>query len=111
MEFDEIELERLMRLITISDESSLTHATNRPYYFVIFNNRKWSDHFQRRRTQEMQQQQHSLHPNRPTSDAARQLSLDDHFSLELQKLVTQYIQHTTRPFPLKFFVDLTDPKR
>ena len=51
------------------------------------------------------------HPNRPTSDAARQLSLDDRFSLELQKLVTQYIQHTTRPFPLKFFVDLTDPKR
>ena len=46
-----------------------------------------------------------------TRDLARQLCLDDHFSLELQKLVTQYIQHITRPFPLKVFVDLTDPKR
>ncbi|CAF5034958.1 unnamed protein product, partial [Rotaria sp. Silwood1] len=35
-------------------------------------------------------------------------SLDDIFVTELKKLITDYIQRTTRPLPLKYFLDFTE---
>ena len=36
------------------------------------------------------------------------ISLDDQFVQELRKLINNYMQHTTRPFPLKYFLNLTE---
>lgn len=35
-------------------------------------------------------------------------SIDEQFVSDLRKLINDYLQRTTRPFPLKYFVDLTE---
>jgi hypothetical protein len=36
------------------------------------------------------------------------LSMDDLFIAQLRQLIDDYMQHTKRPFPVKYFIDLTN---
>ena len=35
-------------------------------------------------------------------------SVDDQFITQLRQLLNDYMQRTTRPFPLKYFLDFTE---
>ena len=60
-----------------------------------------------------EQQQHVIDPSLSTmvKNEPEDESLDDWFVMELKKLIHVYMQHTTRPFPMKYFLDLTDHSR
>ncbi|CAF3104657.1 unnamed protein product [Rotaria sp. Silwood2] len=90
------------------------------YCFVIFNNPKWSYILNSKsanipkQNNQQQQQQQRLQPtiNRHAPSIVKtekeDMSLDDQFIAQLRKLIKDYIQHTTRPLPLKYFLDLTE---
>ena len=35
-------------------------------------------------------------------------ALDDQFIAHLRRLINDYMKHTKRPFPIKYFLDFTD---
>lgn len=109
MNSDQMELERIIQWILNSDQAS-SNILNRPYFFVIFNNRQWSDYFRQQRTEEMQQRNLTTPPVIPYQSAneLQQSMLDRRFHYDLHQLVDSYIQQTERTFPLKSFIDFTD---
>jgi len=44
----------------------------------------------------------------PANAPIQDLSADEQFIVDLRKIINDYLQRTTRPFPLKYFIDLTD---
>ncbi|CAF2899009.1 unnamed protein product [Rotaria sp. Silwood2] len=100
---------------------------NQRYCLIIFNNPRWSRILHKGSTnipkQNMEQQQKQLISEQsqgnfhgtfnPTVQSSvktenNDTSLDDVFVKELKKLITDYIQRTTRPLPLKYFLDFTE---
>ncbi|CAF1345326.1 unnamed protein product [Rotaria sp. Silwood1] len=120
---------------TTGPEQSFTPTTHmttskcQPYCLVIFNNPRWSRILHKTSTQmpktnpreakqqpqAASQQHHHENLQASTNKTVQSLvkpevkenSLDDIFVTELKKLITDYIQRTTRPLPLKYFLDFT----
>ncbi|CAF1366095.1 unnamed protein product [Rotaria sordida] len=90
------------------------------YCLVIFNNPKWSEILHRKsaniptQMDQQQVQQQTLQPKIDRSvqslvkNEKQDRSLDDQFIAQLRQLIKEYIKHTTRPLPLKYFLDLTE---
>ncbi|CAF4491386.1 unnamed protein product [Rotaria sp. Silwood2] len=105
--------------------TTVADSNHQQFLFIIFNNPKWSRILNKRsenvpiqseqQGQQQQGQQQRLQPvtNRlvPTlvKHEKEDTSLDDQFIAQLRQLIHEYMQHTTRPLPLKYFLDLTDP--
>lgn len=109
MDFDQLQMERIVEWILKSDPSLMSHV-QRPYFLVIFNNRQWSDYFRRRRIEEMER---NFRAGVPCSifeppETLHQSMLESQFNQNLRHLVNSYMYRTQRPFPLKYFIDLTD---
>ena len=109
MNFDQMEMENIVRWILNSNASS-SNVVQRPYFLVIFNNRQWSDHFRQRRAEERVQRHPTFPVHVPSSslDTIHQSLLDDQFNYDLHRLVDGYMRETQRTFPLKYFIDFTD---
>lgn len=109
MDFDQLEMERLVEWILNADLSMMGQV-QRPYFLVIFNNRRWSDYFRQRRIEEMER---NLRAGLPCSvfepsQSFQQSVLDNQFNQDLRQLVNRYMQQTQRSFPLKYFIDFTE---
>ncbi|CAF3430225.1 unnamed protein product [Rotaria sp. Silwood2] len=105
--------------------TTVADSNHQQFLFIIFNNPKWSRILNKRsenvpiqseqQGQQQQGQQQRLQPvtNRlvPTlvKHEKEDTSLDDQFIAQLRQLIHGYMQYTTRPLPLKYFLDLTDP--
>ncbi|CAF1203620.1 unnamed protein product [Adineta steineri] len=125
MEFDSFNLDTIvMDLLgdgkSTSDRHNSTHSletttqqldNNRQYTLIIFNNPKWS-RILKKKSEHIKQEHTQNTAHQPTTTVIKQeeqsLSLDDHFINQLRQLLKDYMQHTKRPFPLKYFIDLTD---
>lgn len=96
MEFGDRELEKMILLLLKSNEDE-THRRDRSYYIVIFKDQRLSDYFRQ-------------YDGAPFMDASSESSVEKQFMQELQTLVDRYIRETTQPFPLKWFIDLTEQR-
>lgn len=109
MDFDQLEMKRIIEWIQKSDLSSAS-TIQRPYFLVIFNNRQWSDFFRQQRTEEFER---NFRAGLPCSflepfETFQQSMLDSQFNQDLRRLVDGYMCQTQRPFPLKYFIDFTE---
>ncbi|CAF1246181.1 unnamed protein product [Rotaria sp. Silwood1] len=98
-----------------------TKNTNRrPFLFIIHNNARWSQLSKERpakRSEENEQKQQQKlrsvtedrHVSSPIQREKQETSLDDQFIVQLRQLIYEYVEHTTRPMPVKYFIDLSDP--
>lgn len=57
--------------------------------------------------QSEQQHQQEIRKTTDSSSTIPDKSVDEEFIAELRKLINKYIQRTTRPFPLRYFIDLS----
>ncbi|CAF5003267.1 unnamed protein product [Rotaria sp. Silwood1] len=96
------------------------HLQRQQYCFIIFNNPKWSQIVKNKSSNTPSEHAASTvkqEPTQPTFEWPTQMfgknetfdsSLDEQFVAKLRQLIDEYMKHTTRPFPLKYFLDLTD---
>ncbi|CAF3394721.1 unnamed protein product [Rotaria socialis] len=98
---------------TTTTTAKTDQDNNRQYYFIVFNNPRWSKIIQKRNLQMQQQQQQEKKnktdpsPSVSVKAPVQDISIDDQFIIDLRKLMNDYVQRTTRPFPMKYFIDLT----
>lgn len=109
MDFDQLEMKRIIDWILKSDLSS-TSDIQRPYFLVIFNNRQWSDFFRQQRIEEMERNFRAriTCPIFEPLETFQQSLLDSQFNQDLRHIVHGYMGRTQRTFPLKYFIDFTD---
>ncbi|UJR12990.1 hypothetical protein I4U23_000016 [Adineta vaga] len=85
--------------------------TDRQFCFIIFNNPKWS-HILRRHREKIAQQRAQTVTSDPSTakrnEEKKELSLDDRFTAQLRQLFDDYMQHTKRRYPIKYFIDFTE---
>ncbi|CAF2819287.1 unnamed protein product [Rotaria sp. Silwood2] len=107
-----------------SPTTYIADLQRRQYCFIIFNNPKWSQIVKSKssnvskQNDQQQEQNTAQQPGlQATFDWPMQLlvknetydtSLDEQFVCKLRQLIHEYMQHTTRPLPLKYFLDLTE---
>ncbi|CAF4318325.1 unnamed protein product [Rotaria sp. Silwood2] len=89
------------------------------YCFIIFNNPRWSQIVKNKSSNTPREHAAAVkqEPTQSTFDWPTQMfvknetfdsTLDEQFVAKLRQLIDEYMKHTTRPFPLKYFLDLTE---
>ncbi|CAF3704635.1 unnamed protein product [Rotaria sp. Silwood1] len=111
--------------VTKAPTSTTADRQRQQFCLVIFNNPRWSRILHRRQgnipnqsnqpeqVHREEQHQTARSPINQTVQSSvkneeQDTSLDDQFIIQLKQLIQGYMQHTTRPLPLKYFLDLTE---
>ncbi|CAF2806183.1 unnamed protein product [Rotaria sp. Silwood2] len=129
---DTIKVEPMDVSTSMEDDKPQTHMPTtytaclqrRQYCFIIFNNPKWSQIVKNKSSTTTSQRaptvkQEPVQPQgaQATFDWPTQIfvksenydsKLDEQFVAKLRQLIDEYMKHTSRPFPLKYFLHLTD---
>ncbi|CAF2793123.1 unnamed protein product [Rotaria sp. Silwood2] len=95
------------------------HLERQQYCFIIFNNPRWSQIVKNKSSNIPREHAATVkqEPTQTTFDWPTQmfvknetfdLTLDEQFVAKLRQLIDEYMKHTTRPLPLKYFLDLTE---
>ncbi|CAF1398158.1 unnamed protein product [Rotaria sordida] len=95
---------------TKGKKTDIADNKSQRFCLVIFNNSKWSQILNNKSSNQHQRLQATLNWSIESvvKNEKQDRSLDDQFIAQLQQLIKEYMQHTTRPLPLKYFLDLTE---
>ncbi|CAF4977368.1 unnamed protein product, partial [Rotaria sp. Silwood1] len=100
-----------------SPTTHIAHLQRQQYCLIIFNNPRWSQIVKNKSSNVSKQNDQPQQRFQSTFDWPTQLlvkneahdtALDEQFIAKLRQLIYEYMQHTTRPLPLKYFLDLTE---